>query len=126
MWEHRYNEEFFGTTVYFDNLIKTSDNSLMVLESDLTNYVLYKLGGTLGVNDVTKKSLSVYPNPVKDILHFSEEVSNIRIVDISGRVVKQISGLEKTLDVSKLAKGVYIITATTKAGKTITNKIIKD
>lgn len=98
----------------------------MVLESDLTNYVLYKLGGTLGVNDVTKKSLSVYPNPVKDILHFSEEVSNIRIVDISGRVVKQISGLEKTLDVSKLAKGVYIITATTKAGKTITNKIIKD
>ena len=72
-----------------------------------------------------KTKTAVFPNPVKDILHFSEEVSMVRITDVSGKTVKQISAPGKSANVADLAKGVYIITATTKAGKTSNQKIIK-
>ena len=92
--------------------------------------VLFPTGNAafLGVEnlDSANKAISLYPNPVKEILNFTEEVSNIRITDLSGRTVKEISVAEKTADVSKLTNGTYIITATTKAGKTITRKIVKE
>lgn len=82
--------------------------------------------GTLSSIDFDKKEISIFPNPVKEILHFSEEVSNIKIMDISGRMMKQPLVTGKSVNVSHLAKGIYLITATTKAGKTITQKLIKD
>lgn len=80
----------------------------------------------LATTDINKKEIALYPNPAKDILHFSEEAGNISITDLSGRLVKQVSTFGKTIDVSKLPKGTYIISATTKAGKAINRKIIKD
>ncbi len=82
--------------------------------------------GTLSATDINKQEVTLYPNPVKEVLHFSEEVSNIRITDLSGRTVKQISTKGKSVNVANLANGVYIVTATTKAGKVITKKIVKE
>ncbi|UOE41400.1 T9SS type A sorting domain-containing protein [Chryseobacterium suipulveris] len=80
--------------------------------------------GTMDVNG--KNSINFYPNPVKDTLIFSEQVSNINITDLSGKLIKQISRKEKSINVSTLAKGIYIITAITKSGKKISKKIIKE
>jgi len=87
----------------------------------------FQVGGVmLGVNDSRLKSLSLFPNPTKDILHFSEEISNLKITDLSGKVIKQISNSEKSINVSKLMKGTYIITATSKSGELINRKFIKE
>lgn len=92
-----------------------------------SEYISFQVGGpALSVNDVLYKPISIFPNPVKDILNLSEEVSNVRIVDISGKVVKQISTSEKSINISKLTKGNYIMTATTKTGETIKKKFIKE
>lgn len=80
----------------------------------------------LSVDDISKKIISIYPNPTKDKVHFSEEVSNIKITDVCDRVIKESAKEEKSIDVSSLAKGVYIITGIAKDGKTISNKIIKE
>jgi hypothetical protein len=82
--------------------------------------------GIMAVTDIGKSNITVYPNPVKSVLNFSEEVSNIRISDISGRTVKQIPTSAKSVDVATLENGTYIITATTKAGNTITKKLVKE
>ncbi|QBO57452.1 BspA family leucine-rich repeat surface protein [Chryseobacterium salivictor] len=82
--------------------------------------------GTLSVTDLGEKNVKLYPNPVKDRLHFSEEVSNIKITDLTGRMVKGIAASVKTADVAHLAKGVYLISATTKEGKVISKKIVKE
>lgn len=74
----------------------------------------------------TNKNVNLYPNPVKDILYFSEEVFNVKITDLSGRTVKQISASGKSIDVSTLAKGIYMITATAKSGETIKKKFIRE
>ena len=83
-------------------------------------------GHTLDVNESSFKQLSIFPNPVKDVLNFSQDVSNIRIIDLSGKIVKKISTAEKAINLAELAKGTYIISATTKAGEKINKKFIKE
>ncbi len=92
--------------------------------------VLFPTGNatTLGVEnlDSANKTISLYPNPVKSIVNFSEEVSNIKITDLTGRTVKQIPASAKSVDTATLENGTYIITAITKAGNTITKKLVKE
>lgn len=87
---------------------------------------IYDLNCTLGVNDKHKTGIIIFPNPVKDNLNFSQEISNIIITDSSGKIVKQISTAEKDINLAKLGKGTYILSATTKTGETIKKKFIKD
>ena len=92
--------------------------------------ILFPTGNatTLGVEnlDSSNKAILLYPNPVKSIANFSEEVSNIKITDLTGRTIKQIPASAKSVDVATLENGTYIITATTKAGNTITKKLVKE
>lgn len=81
---------------------------------------------TLGVKNASSEKIKLYPNPVKEILNFSEEVSDVKITDISGKFLKEISVNGKTLDISKLEKGIYVVMITLKSGKTIINKIVKE
>lgn len=92
-----------------------------------SEYVSFQVGGImLDVTDPSQKQINIFPNPVKDILNFSEEVSNIRILDISGKIVKQISISEKAINLAELAKGTYIISATKKTGEKVNKKFIKE
>lgn len=79
----------------------------------------------LSITEVNSKEFSIYPNPVTDILHFSEEVSQIRIFDMSGKLVKQVAESSKFLDVNQLTKGMYILTADIRTGETLTKKLVK-
>ena len=80
----------------------------------------------LATNEIQSTKINIYPNPVKETLNFSEEVSKIKITDLSGKMVKQASASAKSVNVSTLAKGVYIISATTKSGESINSKIVKE
>ncbi len=87
----------------------------------------FQVGGImLSVNDSKLKSLSLFPNPAKEILTFSEGVSNISVTDLSGKIIKQFSNSEKSINISNLVKGTYIITATSKSGELINRKFIKE
>ncbi len=80
----------------------------------------------MSTQEFQNTKINIYPNPVKDILYFSEEVSNIKITDVSGRMVKEFSASVKSFDVSGLAKGIYMITASSKLGKVVSEKFIKE
>lgn len=53
----------------------------------------------------------IYPNPTSDILNIQTEqkISKIEILDTSGKLVKSNSGSGKTINVSNLSKGIYLI-----------------
>ena len=57
--------------------------------------------------------LSVYPNPVKDILSIgvnSNEALQVSIFDINGKlVISRVIGLERKIDLSELESGIYIV-----------------
>ena len=86
----------------------------------------YNLDCTLSVNENYKKGISIFPNPAKDIINFSAEVSDIRILDLSGKIVIQTANSANAVNLSKLTGGTYIITATTKTGETVNKKFIKE
>lgn len=71
-----------------------------------------------GITDITTDGgVSVFPNPVVDVLNFSEPVDVI-IYSLNGSVVKTASQVS-TLNVTDLATGLYIVKAGDKAVRVI-------
>lgn len=83
--------------------------------------------GTLSTEEQNANTnrIMFYPNPTTDILNFSEEISHLKLTDFSGKVVMQIPASLKSINIAHLPSGVYLLTATSKVGKTLTSKVIK-
>jgi len=68
---------------------------------------------TLGTSSFDMNALTVYPNPVADILsiRYNEEITAINVYDLSGRLVKQImpNQTEVEVNMSELAAAMYIV-----------------
>lgn len=74
-------------------------------------------------------SFMIYPNPVKDILYIdnslNRNIEEIRVIDVTGKVVLEQKNIERSVDLSKLTSGFYMFLITSE-GKTFTQKIIKE
>lgn len=68
-------------------------------------------------NQLAPLTLDLHPNPTNGVLHFSstEIIEEAVLTDLSGKVVmrKQLSSSNGELDLSSLAKGMYLIQITT-------------
>ncbi len=89
------------------------------------NRIIRMSAKALSVTDQRKKELNLYPNPVDETLNFSEEVSDIKIIELSGRMVAQILGVRKSANLPKLPKGLYLVKATYISGEIVTYRIVK-
>jgi len=69
---------------------------------------------TVGVNDFTS-NLSVYPNPVKDVLTIEGNYTSVDIIDVAGKLVLS-SESTKNINVKSLADGVYMLNIKTENG----------
>ncbi|MCZ2141370.1 MAG: cellulase family glycosylhydrolase [Bacteroidia bacterium] len=112
------------TDGYFANLTAFGD--------DLVNNSLYGLKTSfcatpLQVSEIGNQNNTVliFPNPAEDILYFSEEISDVKILDVYGRTVIKLLVKDKSVNISGLAKGAYILTAVSAQGKKINRKLIK-
>ena len=77
--------------------------------------------------DITGFILSIFPNPVRDILYINTSVNCNQVVlfDVTGKLLISANtvGFQNTLPVRNLARGVYFITVKTDSGKK-TEKIV--
>ncbi|MDH1883287.1 T9SS type A sorting domain-containing protein [Empedobacter falsenii] len=83
----------------------------------------------LGVSQVLADNVvSIYPNPTSDVVNVktleSINVKSIQIVDLTGRVVSTNMD-KKSINISSLPKGTYLVKVQDTSGKTFTQKIIK-
>ena len=64
----------------------------------------------LGVNNNSLQQISLYPNPVIDVLVIETQlpIKTIKVYNLQGKLVKEISS-NKKIDVSGLATGMYFI-----------------
>ncbi|MFD2601634.1 Ig-like domain-containing protein [Flavobacterium suzhouense] len=83
-------------------------------------------GQVLGLDDFNKNELVVYPNPAQTVITLQSTtiISKVVIYTADGR--KVIEANETTIDISSLPQGLYMLTATSDEGKTITRKIVKN
>jgi hypothetical protein len=82
--------------------------------------------GQLAVADVKKNNISIYPNPATDVINISNVSSKTKfeIYSVGGQLVNQ--GItDGKVNVSKLTKGVYILTVDSNGEKSQT-KFIKN
>ena len=73
---------------------------------------------------VVDNGFVVYPNPTDGVLFVSEDMVNVRLMDVTGRVVYEASDVVDGIDLSTLVAGTYIFTAEMD-GKIITTKVVK-
>ncbi|MFR9165130.1 MAG: T9SS type A sorting domain-containing protein [Dysgonomonas sp.] len=93
-------------------------------ELNLSDYIT-----SIEDNDAAK-SVSLYPNPVKDIINLQGDINTIKSVEclnLKGQTLMQIGKLEsKQIDVSNLPSGIYIFEIQyIEQGKKDSFKIIK-
>lgn len=83
----------------------------------------------LSVNEFDLKAFKYYPNPVSSVLNisYSENFVQASVSNILGAIVldKKLEGKKASLDLSKLAQGVYFVKLNTEKGS-ITIKVIKE
>lgn len=94
--------------------------------SGIVSLYRFSLSSVLSTKETPKPIIKLYPNPTKSQLNFSEELSEIIIVDMSGKQVATQKEKSKSINVEKLPKGNYLISAKDKNGKTVSEKFIKE
>ena len=76
-------------------------------------------GGVVSVSEETSSTLSIYPNPVIDNLFITTDATNIEqimIYSVNGQLVMTAATNDKTVDVSALTEGVYVLQIQTENG----------
>lgn len=91
-----------------------------------TDFWVVKLSpDQMAVQETNFLEISIYPNPVKETLNFTEELFDIKIYNSEG---KKILYSEKTLqlNVNAIPPGTYFLKAKDSNGKNIQSRIIKN
>lgn len=109
--------------------LTTSTGSIMINKTDFSSdYDSYSftLGTLLSTSENLKASAEIYPNPATDFLNVSKVSSKAKytIHSVDGKLVSKGNLTENKVVVSKLEKGVYVITIEDN-GKTSQSKFIK-
>lgn len=82
----------------------------------------------LGVSDISaKQDIVIYPNPFTDTITISGDVQlqSVVVYDLSGKMIKEFRGSEKTISLHSLTSGVYMVKLNMKNGSSKTVKAVK-
>ncbi|SEH45260.1 T9SS type A sorting domain-containing protein [Chryseobacterium culicis] len=93
----------------------------------IDNMKITKLGGSLAVHETSKEqTFKISPNPAQEILNIESDakISLVSIFDAKGSLIKNIFNPDKSLHISDLTTGVYIIKVKTEKSE-FTQKFIK-
>ncbi len=105
-------------------------NSIVTSLTIETERVTLNYDAALSVNDVNfLKSIKLYPNPVTNTLKISninkDKVISIEIYNVLGKKIHVVNKPLKSIDVSYLAKGIYLVNIITDKGKAI-KRLVKN
>nr|WP_320120273.1 alpha-amylase family glycosyl hydrolase [uncultured Marinifilum sp.] len=92
--------------------------------SDYSDEIAY----STGINDILDQELSMYPNPVRDILHIEnmKGVKSLQLFEISGKLLMALNTPNESaeIDLSELSKGMYIMVFEMEDQSKLSRKII--
>jgi Secretion system C-terminal sorting domain len=113
-----------ASEIWQDNLFIFGGNTTSSIASSLASTQSADLPTLASETFVSTTELKMYPNPATDVLHFENEQKNISVYTIDGKEIK-VEQPNKTLDISKLTKGIYLVVAEDQNGKISQSKLIK-
>lgn len=116
-------------TVYgpFSYNFTYSGNLVYLHITNLAGSVATFYAENLSQQDFLKESISIYPNPVVEVLNIRSSgiaIDKLKIYDLSGRLVLVNKNVEHQINVSQLPQGVYILEIETAVG-VLMQKLVK-
>ncbi len=77
-------------------------------------YLTLGLGTALSINELIAQTTEIYPNPANNVLNivsYTVGIENINIYNLNGQLVlnKEVNNNQKTLNISSLESGIYIV-----------------
>ena len=131
----------FNGMIKLNNVNYTASNGVVIIPSlpagnysitknNVTNlYYIKTAYSNLSTNQFTKKDLTLYPNPVSNelylIINNDIVVENISLFDLSGKLLKSVTGNINSIDMSDVMSGNYFVRIITNDG-IYNKKIIKN
>ena len=93
-----------------DNLYQLGNGDGLALNTNVPTQVTC-VDGQLGINEVIKTKIAIYPNPVKDVLNLVSDHKNpeVKIFSATGRLIKSAKVENKVINTTDLPKGVYFL-----------------
>jgi len=78
--------------------------------------------------DEEELALTLYPNPVKDLLHIQTDhaINKLLVYNTNGQLVISKEDAFEKINVSQLAKGLYLMQIYTEEGEVIQKKFLKE
>ena len=129
--ENVYLNEFYYKTgdpqTFSYEIISNAPGYRLVVTDSEGNFAVYA-NTILGLDDKSTDSISFYPNPVEDILYLyseSEIITSAAVYTSSGQLLLKIDNGSKSIDLSSLSGGIYLIEIATETGSTV-KKFIKE
>jgi len=113
--------------VTVENFYDFIDPDWVNSEKFIYNYSDYE--STLDIDDeILSKSISLYPNPVSDILTINSEMplTKVEFYSALGKKVKEINSDFKSIRTDNLSNGFYIVRIQSENGLTSKKLIKKD
>ena len=85
---------------------------------------MFIINAATGIDEITAAQVKIYPNPASGVLYFSTGTP-FEITDMQGKVLLKSEKAVKSVNISGLPSGTYLVTLTAGTGKAVT-KIIKE
>ena len=127
----------FASAGIATNILVSLGSSTSISGTDDGNYTLSLVGAptTLasispvsGLNEISNKVLSVFPNPFTDRVYLSkaENVTSIEVTNVAGQILiaKKVDG-ETMINTTELSSGVYFITVYLYSNEKLVYKMVK-
>ena len=120
-----------GTDAGINNIIVYWPSGIIdnIESPNMNEHIIINEGQTLTVEDQALANVSIYPNPVIDVINIDTPVDLTdriaTVFDITGKRILNKKLADNTLDVSNLSSGTYILRLES-LGKSISRKFIKE
>lgn len=106
-------------------------NITLAVTNDYGTNTLVKTGyiyvGGVGINELNANSVSIFPNPAKDVMTIqaNDNIKEIQVYNVAGQIVfsQQVNAKTTTINVSGLTTGIYNLKALLNGG-TINKKVV--
>ena len=91
------------------------------------DYVRVYQNSPLSIDDLNKDEIIVYPNPAREVITIKtdSDIENLKLYNSLGQIVIDQNTKTKTMDISQLQNGVYILKIKSK-NRTVTKRILVD
>lgn len=117
----------FGVAEGDSNILSTNTTISNTFNARGFSISVVEVENTLGLEDISKNSITVYPNPVKDVLTIEANTAlkRIMVYSIYGSKVLTVKNIKNnSIDLSTLTSGMYLLKIETNKGSEF-KKLIK-